>query len=436
MVSRRTALVALTAALILLPLRTTVAATAAELRQQIQDHTDKIDQLNTEIAQYEKQLAETSSQKNTLQSAVQTLDLSVKKVNASIQAEQQKIQRTELQLSQLGDSIDSAQSSIDTDQEAVKEVMRQLNEADTQSLIVQMLSGESLGQVWDAIGASEQVQASLSTHVKELQQSKRNLQDAQTATDAKRKELLSEQQALVAQRESLRVTQQQKAKLLAETKDKESNYQQILAQKKAEEAAFENELNDLQSQLKYTLDPSSFPVAGQSVLSWPLDHIRITQYFGNTEFAKGGAYNGKGHNGVDFAAVIGTPVHAALTATVTDTGDTDKGACYSYGKWILLRHPNGLSSLYAHLSSINVSKGQQVSTGEVIGYSGFTGYATGPHLHFGVFVSNAVKVMDLGAWYRAEGRTPTTPCAKAGVSIPVAPLNGYLNPMDYLPKLK
>jgi murein DD-endopeptidase MepM/ murein hydrolase activator NlpD len=151
----------------------------------------------------------------------------------------------------------------------------------------------------------------------------------------------------------------------------------------------------------------------------------LTQYFGNTAFAQSGAYNGKGHNGVDFGVPPGTKVTAALAGTVVETGNTDAvSGCLSYGKWILVRHPNGLSTLYAHLSAISVSAGQQVVTGQLLGYSGNTGYSTGPHLHFTVYASSGVNVVRLG------DVKAITSCGAA--RVPVAGFEAYLNPLDYL----
>jgi murein DD-endopeptidase MepM/ murein hydrolase activator NlpD len=129
-----------------------------------------------------------------------------------------------------------------------------------------------------------------------------------------------------------------------------------------------------------------------------------------------------GHNGIDLAASVGTSIKAALSGTVQGTGNTD-AACAgaSYGKWILIRHANGLSTLYAHLSSIQVSSGQSVSTGDLIGLSGNTGYSTGPHLHFAVYASKAVSIISRES--KACGTTMT---------LPVSPQNGYLNPLSFL----
>ena len=150
--------------------------------------------------------------------------------------------------------------------------------------------------------------------------------------------------------------------------------------------------------------------------------MRITQYFGNTAFAQTAAYNGKGHNGIDMAASIGTPVYAAGGGTVWDTNYGVAPNC-QYGKWVLVKHNNGLATLYAHLSGIQVSPGQSVSAGDLLGYSGETGYATGPHLHFTVYVESSVSFINYKC---ASGPT---------VRVPVAPFNGYLNPIEYLPAL-
>ena len=182
---------------------------------------------------------------------------------------------------------------------------------------------------------------------------------------------------------------------------------------------------DFESQLQIAIDPASIPAPGSKVLASPLDSIKITQNFGDTEFALRGAYKGKGHNGVDFRAAPGTSVRSVLSGVVTATGNTDAVAgCYSYGKWILVKHNNGLSSLYAHLSHVSAERGDQVLTGQIIGYSGNTGFSTGPHLHLGLFVTEGVRVVRFG------DIKEKTNCANA--YIPVAPHEAYLNPLSYL----
>jgi murein DD-endopeptidase MepM/ murein hydrolase activator NlpD len=88
---------------------------------------------------------------------------------------------------------------------------------------------------------------------------------------------------------------------------------------------------------------------------------------------------------------------------------------------VFIEHGNGLSTLYAHFSLIKVSEGQSVSLGEVIGYSGESGYATGPHLHFTVYATQGVRIMS----------RKSAVCG-GSYTMPIADLKAYLDPLKYL----
>ncbi len=92
------------------------------------------------------------------------------------------------------------------------------------------------------------------------------------------------------------------------------------------------------------------------------------------------------HSGLDFAVARGTPVKASAAGTVLASDDY-----FFNGKTIFIDHGNGLITLYGHLDQFDVQAGQTVSKGQLIGLSGMTGRATGPHLHWSV-VLNGVMV--------------------------------------------
>ena len=93
----------------------------------------------------------------------------------------------------------------------------------------------------------------------------------------------------------------------------------------------------------------------------------------------------RAHLGIDFAAPIGTPVHAAANGTVIFAGR--KGG---YGNCVIIRHINGYKTLYAHLKKFarGIRRGRYVKKGRTIAYVGSTGLSTGPHLHFGLYKNN------------------------------------------------
>ena len=125
--------------------------------------------------------------------------------------------------------------------------------------------------------------------------------------------------------------------------------------------------------------------APTGTLQWPLPVAgTITSQFGHRVDPITGEVSS--HTGTDIACAEGTPILAAADGTVTVANGLDSWGG-SYGYYIQIDHGGGLETLYAHCSSICVTTGQQVQTGQVIGYVGHTGRATGNHLHLEVLIN-------------------------------------------------
>lgn len=118
---------------------------------------------------------------------------------------------------------------------------------------------------------------------------------------------------------------------------------------------------------------------------WPVQGAEITDGFGPrwSPFGRGWQF----HDGVDLAQDYWTPVYATGAGTVVYADWLDGG----YGKCVIIDHGYGYRTLYAHLQDWNVSEGEQVSRGDLIGWVGSTGLSTGPHLHYEVLL-NGVAV--------------------------------------------
>ncbi|MFF4607638.1 M23 family metallopeptidase [Streptomyces sp. NPDC001339] len=119
--------------------------------------------------------------------------------------------------------------------------------------------------------------------------------------------------------------------------------------------------------------------AAKKANAWvtPLDKYTLGSTFGLA-----GNMWSHSHSGQDFVASSGTPVKAVHGGTVVKAGLNIDGP--AYGNAIVIKHDNGMYSQYAHLSSVQIKVGQNVSTGQQIGLVGSTGNSTGPHLHFEV----------------------------------------------------
>ena len=116
-------------------------------------------------------------------------------------------------------------------------------------------------------------------------------------------------------------------------------------------------------------------------LTWPVARTTpITQGFGGNAqmYSRFGL---AGHNGLDLGVPVGTPVRAAADGVVTLAEEVDQDG---YGRHVRLTHEDGRVTIYAHLDHPTVKTGQAVRAGEEIGFSGNSGFSTGPHLHFEV----------------------------------------------------
>ncbi|MBW6516699.1 MAG: M23 family metallopeptidase [Candidatus Cloacimonetes bacterium] len=141
----------------------------------------------------------------------------------------------------------------------------------------------------------------------------------------------------------------------------------------------------------YNKEGKSFQKA---FLRSPLNYTRISSRFST------GRYHPilkivRPHNGVDYAAPTGTPVVAAADGIVSHVGwkgghPTVNGMSGGYGRTVMIRHSNGYETLYGHLNGYaqGIRKGVRVTQNQVIGYVGQTGLATGPHLHYTVYLNN------------------------------------------------
>jgi len=120
------------------------------------------------------------------------------------------------------------------------------------------------------------------------------------------------------------------------------------------------------------------PVTRLMTFAEPVRGHAINSKFGMRRL--GGEPGVRMHKGVDIAAPKGTGVYAAAEGRVMRIG-YDAGG---YGNFIEMRHPNGMTTLYGHLSRVDVGSGDTIAPDQRIGLVGSTGYSTGPHLHFEV----------------------------------------------------
>ena len=178
---------------------------------------------------------------------------------------------------------------------------------------------------------------------------------------------------LAAERDRLTTVRSLKQSALTSTRETRAEFVQEAESLAAQSAVLAEKIRGAQEQAGST--GSGRPSAAGFV--WPCDGV-VTSGFGMRW--------GRMHEGIDIGCAYGAPNRAAAAGTVIYASWMN-----GYGNLVVLDHGNGLSTAYAHASSLAVSVGQSVAQGQTVSYVGSTGHATGPHLHFEVRV-NGVAV--------------------------------------------
>lgn len=407
--------------LVFLSTATTNADTVSDIQARIDAANANRAALEKEIANYQSQLKVIGDQANTLQTTIKSLDVSTNKISSEVKLTENDISKTTYTILDTDLEIQDKQKKIVKGNQVIAEALRRVYEYDTSSIWEIILSDQDLSESWVEIENIILIQAKIKDEVNSTKDIKIRLELAKNELEQKKVELEKYTKELSDRKKVLASTKQEKSNILSQTKNTEANYQKLLKDKLALKEALDQEINQYESQLRLAIDPKSFPPAGKGILAWPLDKIVITQKFGVTADSAR-LYVSGSHNGVDFGVPTGTPIKAAGNGIIEGVGDTDAvcpGA--SFGKWVFIRYDNGLASTYGHLSVISAVKGQRVHTGDVVGYSGNTGYSTGPHLHMSVYAGQGVKISSL----------KSTVC-KGTYTIPMADIKAYLDPLIYL----
>lgn len=389
--------------------------TKEELQAKIQQKTQELEAVNKQFETTQKNLETTQNQSRTLQKELTQLNGAINQLNLNIQGDTLSIQKLNLEIDSLHYDVKDVQSSIGDKKQAINRILVELqkNDGGASSILAVFLKNNTLADSIMEAQSLANLRSQLSLDIQNLVNLNQTLNDKIQEGDQKKSEVQLHQKNLSARKEIVTDQKETRKVILVQTKNQESAYEQQLAELKKQQNSISDEIGKIEDQLRSSFNTGLLPTKRAGVLAWPLQGvIRITQHFGERSYL----YRDKPHNGLDLGASVGAPVFAADDGTVigVDNNDVSRWRKYQYGRYVMIKHANNLATLYAHLSRQVVSAGMTVKRGDVIGYSGNTGYATGPHLHFGLY------------WYPSVIMKSIPPAAG------LVPVGVVINPEDYL----
>ena len=366
------------------------AATPEELEAEIREQSRRLEELNKEIRTTENTLQQVRGEKQNLEREVKTLDVSIRDLETKIKADDTATVKLTAEIGILEYTMAEIETSIGSKRQGIARLVRDLQKEDDDNIFLILFGNQSLAESLEEAQSMSQVRSQLTRDIEALTNLAAERVTKLETTASKKRE--AELRKANAEDRKLIVEdrKQEKRVILEETKSQEAIYQERVKALKAEQDKLSDEIDRIEQGLRKAFARALLPLGRSGVLAWPVAEYVVTQKFG----VRSWLYRGRGHNGLDLGIPVGTPIFAAADGTVMAADNNDKSAWrkYQYGKYVLVRHENGLATLYAHLSRQTVGAGAAVKRGDLVGYSGNTGYSTGPHLHLGLYWASSIEM--------------------------------------------
>lgn len=320
--------------------------------------TEQLEQARREKEELEQQIESVRSEKNAVLQEKALLDRRNEKLRTEVSLVQQQVDETEARITELT-AQEEQQYALFCQQVRAEE------ERGTVSYWSVLFKSVSFTDLLARLDFVNEVMDYDRQVIADLQETRRQLSEDKAALETQKAELVSAQQELQQQINAA-------AALVSEYESTEAGHNASLKQAEEDEARIQ-ELIRQEQEAAAAAGSDSNPDG----YIWPSSTHYITDNYGwricpfhGREF----------HNGLDIGASWGTNVLASSSGTVIQAGWNG-----GYGISVMIAHPDGITTLYGHMSSWKVSVGQQVEKGEVIGLCGSTGNSTGPHIHFTMY---------------------------------------------------
>lgn len=319
----------------------------------------------------ESELKANQEEQDELDKKITDLNDKTKQVEEKINQANERIVKINTESEKIKEEIKKLQEDIKANEESLGQRLKAINNNYTLGYLKVILSSSSISEflnnvyiVQEVVEQDKKMLEQLELDKKEVENKKQTLEKNIQEEKVIKEELEKDKESLEADKAEL---EKLKEELIKEEEELEAKLQEIVAK------------NMLAS------GGSVSPGAVISNGSWPVPgYSRISSPFGYRIHPVTGANSM--HTGIDIPAPTGTPAVAVDSGTVISAGYQG-----SYGNTVMIRHDNGLVSLYAHNSALVVNVGDRVEKGQVVSKIGSTGRSTGPHLHFEIRVNGIAQ---------------------------------------------
>lgn len=370
-----------------------------QLNDEIRQRRERISSLDAEMQQYQDQITAKKDEVASISGQLSVIENQIAITNLSIQSNEEKIKTIGLEIEKTNVDIEEHQGEIDEQKGIMGDLLRQLHRHNDRTLLEVTLSYDRFSTYFSEVNNLTTIETRLKGEVDRVEILKHELEVRNEELRGKQHELELARADLETKRKDLSGQQTYQAVLLDQAAGEQSQIEGNLEELKREQQSITGEISSLEDAFRQKLEETnSFPVLGDAVLGWPVPPIRgISAFFHDPTYPYRRVFE---HNAIDIPTPQGTPVVSAEDGIVAiarrrDWVTNSEGRiirpAYNY---VSIVHGEDISTVYGHLSAINVVEGSFVRKGTVIALSGGTPgtagagtFTTGPHLHFEVRVN-------------------------------------------------
>ena len=354
-------------------LATSIFAVLPALTAGAKTAQDKINEAVKKQNEIKQQINETETKKKASVAAKEVIDREVAALQSEIDVLVASINESNRKIAEKEAELVKAEAEYEKQYESYCQRAELLLERGSVSYLEILIKAESFEDFLTRSALVQEIAEYDSNKLDELQAQIDYITGLKKELESEKAKIVSLKENEDAKMSVLRQKQAQSQSIIDELSGDIANFEKALAAQEKAEAAARAEIARLSS----SSTMSTSPYTG-GTFAWPSESRYISDPYGTRIHPVTGKV--KMHAGLDIGAAHGTNIFAAADGTVLVSGWNTGG----YGNYVVIDHGGGLTTLYAHCSSLLVSAGQKVTKGQAIAKCGSTGMSTGPHLHFEV----------------------------------------------------
>ncbi len=356
----------------------------AGLREEIEQKNKEVQVIQEKIERYKKTINQKRLERVSLNNQVSLIENRIEKAALDIESTDIQLEQTGLEIQTIEFAVEERAKQIAQQRGTITDFIKLIHSNDQKSNVEILAGYTTLSDFFADVQYTKTLHNGLADTTQRLKLAKAELESEKEQQELKKETLQQLAESLDAKRVDLDSQKFLKEDLIEQVASSEQKFTSLVTNLRQQYEAIESDIVSIERQIRQKLEESdSFAGTGELILDWPVPSRYITAYFHDPDYPYRHVFE---HSGLDMRAPQGTAIRAAGPGFVARAKKCSSHLCFGY---TLIVHRDQVSTLYGHMSRIDVNEGDFVARGDIIGLSGGTPgtvgagpFVTGPHLHF------------------------------------------------------